>query len=112
MCMLRYSLFLFDTVFDFFTRNNKIVNSSVAKRKTILQKLLLYMSLINFRSSLRKQCITVNIIGYVESIDHNYLLTSRQTREKLQCLYENMWNNFRRTAVLKKKMNCKLQLHS
>ena len=31
------------------------------------------------------------------------ILTSRQTCEKLQCLYENlMWNNFRRTAVLKK----------
>ena len=33
----------------------------------------------------------------------NAILTSRQTREKLQCLYENlMSNNFRRTAVLKK----------
>ena len=32
------------------------------------------------------------------------ILTSRQTGEKLQCLYENlMSNNFRRTAVLKKK---------
>ena len=31
------------------------------------------------------------------------ILTSRQTREKLQWLYENlMSNNFRRTAVLKK----------
>ena len=31
------------------------------------------------------------------------MLTSRQTREKLQCLYENrMSNNFRRTAVLQK----------
>ena len=31
------------------------------------------------------------------------ILTSRQTREKLQCLYENlMSNNFLRTAVLKK----------
>ena len=32
------------------------------------------------------------------------ILTSRQTREKLQYLYKNqMSNNFRRTAVLKKK---------
>ena len=32
------------------------------------------------------------------------ILTSRQTREKLLCLYENlMSNNFRKTAVLKKK---------
>ena len=31
------------------------------------------------------------------------ILTSRQTREKLQCLYENlMSNNFRKTAVPKK----------
>ena len=31
------------------------------------------------------------------------ILTSRQTREKLQCLYENlMSNNFRKKAVLKK----------
>ena len=31
------------------------------------------------------------------------ILTSRQTREKLQCLYENLIsNNFRGTAVLKK----------
>ena len=32
------------------------------------------------------------------------ILTSTQTREKLQCLYENlMSNNFGKTAVLKKK---------
>ena len=32
-------------------------------------------------------------------------------REKLQCLSENlMSNNFLRTAVLKKNMNCKLKL--
>ena len=31
------------------------------------------------------------------------ILTSRQTRDKLQCLYENlMSNNFRKTAVLNK----------
>ena len=31
------------------------------------------------------------------------ILTSRQTREKLQCLYENrVSNNFRKTAVLNK----------
>ena len=41
------------------------------------------------------------------------ILTSRQMREKLQCLYENlMSNNFRRTAVLKKNMNCKLKLQN
>ena len=41
------------------------------------------------------------------------ILTSRQTREKLQCFYENlMSNNFRRTAVLKKNMTRKLKLQS
>ena len=45
--------------------------------------------------------------GYPHNIAHshdiNTILTSRQTREKLQCLYENlMSNNFRGTAVLKK----------
>ena len=35
------------------------------------------------------------------------------TCEKLQCLYENlMSNNFRKTAVLKKNINCKLKLQS
>ena len=39
------------------------------------------------------------------------ILTSRQTCEKLQCLYENlMSNNFRKMAVLKKTMTCKLKL--
>ena len=34
------------------------------------------------------------------------ILKSRQPREKLQCLYENlMSNNFRKTAFLKKKKN-------
>ena len=33
--------------------------------------------------------------------------------EKLQCLYENLTsNNFRKTAVLKKSINCKLKLQS
>ena len=41
------------------------------------------------------------------------IMTSTQPREKLQCLYENlMSSNFRKTAVLKKNMNCKLKLHS
>ena len=34
-------------------------------------------------------------------------------REKLPCLYDNlMSNNFCRTAVLKKKINCKLKFSS
>ena len=41
------------------------------------------------------------------------LITVTYHGEKLQCLYENpMSNNFRKTAILKKNMNCKLKLHS
>ena len=41
---------------------------------------------------------TIDLVTVFDAI-----LTSRQTREKLQCLYENlMSNNFRRMAVLKK----------
>ena len=41
------------------------------------------------------------------------ILTNRQTCEKLQCVYENlMSNNFRKTAVPKKKMTCKLKLQN
>ena len=50
----------------------------------------------------------IDLVTVLEAI-----LTSRQPREKLLCLYENlMSNNFRKTAVLKKKMNCKLKLYS
>ena len=36
-------------------------------------------------------------------VDFDAILTSRQTREKLHCLHENlMSNNFRKTALLKK----------
>ena len=42
--------------------------------------------------------IIIDIVTVFDAI-----LTSRQTCEKLQCLYENlMSNNFRKTAVLKK----------
>ena len=41
--------------------------------------------------------------GYIDLVTvFDAILTSRQTREKLQCLYENlMSNNFCKTAVLK-----------
>ena len=56
-------------------------------------------------------------VGVVIRIDlvtvFDRILTNRQTREKLQCLYENpMSNNFRKTDFLEKNMNCKLKLHS
>ena len=46
-------------------------------------------------------CSILPLIDLVTVFDAT--LTSRQTSEKLQCLYENlMLNNFRKTAVLKK----------
>ena len=43
-------------------------------------------------------CPKIDLVTVFDAI-----LTSRQTREKLQCLYENlMSNNFRKTAVLNK----------
>ena len=52
--------------------------------------------------------LCIDLVTVLEAI-----LTGRQPREKLQCLYENlMSNNFRKTAVLKKNMNCKWKLHS
>ena len=52
-----------------------------------------------------------HVLGLITVFDA--ILTSRQTREKLQRLYENlMSNNFCRTAVLKKNMICKQKLHS
>ena len=45
-----------------------------------------------------KTCTIIDLVTVFDAI-----LTSRQTREKLQCLYENpMSNNFRKTTVLKK----------
>ena len=42
--------------------------------------------------------LTIDLVTVFDTIQ-----TSRQTCEKLQCLYENlMSNNFRKTAVLKK----------
>ena len=53
----------------------------------------------------------LNLIGLIKVFDA--ILTSRQPREKLLCLYENLVSNsFRKTAVLKKNMNFKLNLHS
>ena len=47
---------------------------------------------------LKKWQVQIDLVTVFDAI-----LTSRQTREKLQCLYENlMSNNFCKTAVLKK----------
>ena len=67
---------------------------------------------MSYFSSLFFQDISLFLIGSKPPANSSYIdlvtvldvmLTSRQTREKLQCLYENIIsNNFRRTAVLKK----------
>ena len=48
--------------------------------------------------SLVSKCYIIDLVTVFDAI-----LTSRQTREKLQCLYENlMAKTFRKTAALKK----------
>ena len=55
-------------------------------------------SISSLRSSSSLEYSSIDLVTVFDAI-----LTRRQTREKLQCLYENlMSNNFRRTAVLKK----------
>ena len=52
----------------------------------------------SLKSKMLRGC-TLDLVTFFDAI-----LTSRQTRKKLQYLYENLTsNNFRRTAVLKKK---------
>ena len=52
--------------------------------------------------------VVIDLVTALEAI-----LTSRQPREKSQCLYKNlMSNNFRKTAVLEKNMKCNQKLHS
>ena len=71
----------------------------------------------SFRKLILKQTI-LSTKHFASTIDlvtlFDAILTSRQTREKLQCLYENpMSNNFRKTAECpRKNMNCKLKLHN
>ena len=51
--------------------------------------------------------LSIGLVTVLEAI-----LTSRQPRDKLQCLYQNlMSNNFRNTVVLKRIMNLKVKLH-
>ena len=61
--------------------------------------LLLHRSAITcFNQSIRVTLRRIDLVPVFDAV-----LTSRQMREKLQCLYENLIsNNFRRTAVLKK----------
>ena len=50
------------------------------------------------KAGAKMSCVQIDLVTVFDAI-----LTSRQTCEKLQCLYENlMSNNFRKTAVLNK----------
>ena len=61
-------------------------------------------------------CVQVKVT--VNRLYHGFfdaILTSRQPRGKLPCLYDNLMSkNFRKKTILNKKtdMNCKLKLHS
>ena len=61
------------------------------------------------------RCLTTEYIpGVIDLVTvFDAILTSRQTCEKLKCLYENLMpNNFCETAVLTKNISCKLKLES
>ena len=56
------------------------------------------LNFVKWRSKFSVPQFLIDLVTVFDTI-----LTSRQTREKLQCFYENlMSNNFRGTAVLKK----------
>ena len=63
-------------------------------------------SIVTCAVVIRRFCSVVTNSKIDLAMVFDAILTSRQTCEKLQCLYENlMSNNFRKTAVLKKKKN-------
>ena len=74
----------------------------------------LFLMVLNFSQGEQITHLASNRVRLIDLVTvFDAILTSRQTREKLQCLYENlMSNNLRSTAVLEKNMNCKLKLHS
>ena len=75
---------------DHTTGNGTYTNTNTVNKFSVSAS---YQSTRPFSSPLSTDLVTV----------FDDILTSRQTREKLQCLFENvMSNNVRRTAVLKK----------
>ena len=74
-------------------RQNDIFTKTRCKMTTFIM-----FSRQNEAGSRASALLSIDLVTVFDAI-----LTSRQTREKLQCLYENlMSNNFRRTAVLTK----------
>ena len=83
-------------LYAFFFSNREFTCTSL---KTFSRKRFL-VGLTGYRGyqSIRSFTVVIDLVMVLDAI-----LTSRQTREKLQCLYENlMSNNFRITAFLKK----------
>ena len=66
--------------------------------------LLLILNGVEFSQGGQITHLASNRVRLIELVTvFDAILTSRQTREKLQCLYENlMSNNLRSTAVLEK----------
>ena len=74
-------------------RQNDIFAKTRSKKTTFIM-----FSHLNEAGSRASALLSIDLVTVFDAI-----LTSRQTRKKLQCLYENlMSNNFRRTAVLTK----------
>ena len=97
------------------TRVNIVVNNIPIQdyAHPTIMLLLLILNGVEFSQGEQITHLPSNRVRLIDLVTvFDAILTSRQTREKLQCLYENlMSNNLRSTAVLEKNMNCKLKLH-
>ena len=80
------------------TLDNKTIYIPSPPLYSKLGCLLFFTGNSNSGTTLHREDSFIDLVTVFDAI-----LTSRQIREKLQCLYENlMSNNFGRTAVLKK----------
>ena len=86
----------------------KFLTASVIQASVYQQRVKTVKDLSKKKTAIASYSALIDLVTVFDAI-----LTSRQTRVKLQCLYENLTsNNFRKTAVLKKNMICKLKLYS
>ena len=94
-CKLCYTVLLNQSNFSAFKFSNVSYCFAI---KAIKHKISKVFTVTCVFVQIEQSSCTIDLATVFDAI-----LTSRQTREKLQCLYENlMSNNFRKTALLKK----------
>ena len=79
-------------------------NIKKSARRNVFKKKKVHETLINMFKQENLYLTPSSILEIIDLVTgFDTILTSRQMREKLQCLYENLMpNNFRKTAPLKK----------